>query len=228
MVESCKKSCDMVTFCTNTYENQEPVISNEIFNRLYKLNYYNILRYFIEKTANKFIAEDLTQETFTKAYQNLDKITYYCNVRAWLYSIASNILIDYWRRAQNKLSNNALDISTLNLQTIEGLPYQDMIQGEVRQRFRDIFKSLPFNYCLAICLHEYENHTYEQAANIMKLSLTAYTSLLNRARNKLREAIIADLFGIDKNNLSKNEYSSISKCLSKWISHHQLDRKSVV
>ncbi|KUO65921.1 MAG: hypothetical protein APF84_01285 [Gracilibacter sp. BRH_c7a] len=219
---ACKERCEMVNFCRSAHGAKKTIDNNLLFQNLYELNYPKIFQFLYLKTNHDWAAaEDLTQETFTKAYQHLNRVTYNCNIKNWLFSIASNTLRDHWRRSNN-LHQEPLDVNTINLRTTEGLPCDDLIESELRHKFRYIFNTLPPNYRRALCLHECESYSYAQAADIMKMSLTTYTSLINRARIKLKEIVIAHLFSIDNDQLSKSECASISKLISSWMSGHQL------
>lgn len=221
MAAPCNKSCNMVAFCKNNHSVARTANHEEIFQALYEYYKYPIYNFFYSKTNyNQSTAEDLTQEAFIKAYRNLDKIKEYCNIIGWLYVIANNTLIDYQRKSQRKpLLSNTLDLDSLNLPSDdEDTPCHVLLRSDMKRKLRAIFKELPPNYYTALYLHEYENRTYAEAAAIMNLSLAAYTSLLNRARINLKEAIIAYQFKVEKNALTKSEYDSFSK----WLARIQL------
>jgi len=62
--------------------------------------------YFFKRLNNDIEAEDLTQETFIKVWQNLHKFNIKKNFRSWLFTIAKNCLIDFFRKTRTK--NGAL------------------------------------------------------------------------------------------------------------------------
>lgn len=217
MAVACEKSCEMAAFCKNCRDVTKPVNFDAIFQALYEKYKFPIYNFFYAKTAhNKLAAEDLTQETFIKAYRNLTNIEEYCNIIGWLYVIATNTFIDYQRKSKRKpFDNNPADLISFKLKADndDDCPCHRLLKNDDRQKFRDIFKILAPSYRTALYLHEYENRSYAQAATIMNISVAAYTSLLNRARVKLKEAVIAYLFEVDINTLTKSEY----KILSKWV-----------
>ena len=221
MLEVCKETCNMVDFCKSDEQEKTPSTNQGIFQNLYKQNYDPILRFFLEKTNyNTAVSEDLTQDTFTKAYQYLNRISYYCNVKGWLFTIANNTFIDYWRKTNNQPAIQSLDLDCLPFITtaVEDLPLQQLLRSETQTKLQEALDALPPHYYRALRLNQFEKYSYTEAAKKMNLSLTAYTSLLNRARKKLRQVIIASFFGININSLSKSEYAS----LSKWITHQRL------
>jgi len=57
-----------------------------------------IFRFCLVKTSNKELAEDLTQETFMRYWQSLRDGKQMSNTRSFLYTIANNLVIDWYRR----------------------------------------------------------------------------------------------------------------------------------
>lgn len=57
----------------------------------------DIFRYLYVHTRDHALAEDLTADTFTKAWANLDSFNFK-QPRPWLYTIAKNLLTDHWRK----------------------------------------------------------------------------------------------------------------------------------
>src|SRR5207253_2977314 len=69
--------------------------------------YYAALRL----TGNPVDAEDLLQETFTRAYGAFDSFTLGTNARAWLYRIMSNTYINQVRQAESRLTYSSETLS---------------------------------------------------------------------------------------------------------------------
>ncbi|MEP7205008.1 MAG: sigma-70 family RNA polymerase sigma factor [Candidatus Saccharibacteria bacterium] len=57
----------------------------------------DIFRYLLVRVRDRSLAEDLTADTFTKAWQRLDGFDFK-QVRPWLYKIAKNTMTDHWRK----------------------------------------------------------------------------------------------------------------------------------
>ena len=69
------------------------------FEKIYYHYMPKIYRFYYFKLSNKQLAEDLTSELFLKAYKGLRKTS--LNSKAfnvWIYKIANNLLIDYFRK----------------------------------------------------------------------------------------------------------------------------------
>ena len=63
--------------------------------------YPDIFRYCQYHTSSRQTAEDATQETFLKAVRHIDNCTDYKQFRAYLYKIAVNTCIDFWRKTEH-------------------------------------------------------------------------------------------------------------------------------
>ena len=64
-----------------------------------------------------------------------------------------------------------------------------MLQAELQQAVDDAIASLPETQRMAVVLRRYEQLSYEEIADVLKLSVSAVKSLLFRARTSLREAL---------------------------------------
>src|SRR5256885_9327282 len=71
---------------------------NEAFVLIYEHFSAQIHRYVYRLVGNQELADDITQETFLKAFQGIRKIAADSNISAWLYRIASNACFDTLRR----------------------------------------------------------------------------------------------------------------------------------
>ena len=83
----------------------------EKFEKAYDLYAKDILRHVYFRLHNKPAAEDLTQETFFKAWQSLalGKTKEIKNFRAFFYKIAHNLIIDYYRSKKPDISLEKLE-----------------------------------------------------------------------------------------------------------------------
>lgn len=96
------------------------------FNNFYKSNQLRFYKFFLRRVSSSIIAEDLTQDFFTKVYLNLDKFDENKALfDAWLFTIARNTLIDYYRK--NKYLNNASTVDILNTDCAVQLHYSEVL-----------------------------------------------------------------------------------------------------
>lgn len=86
------------------------------FDCIYKSYYLDVYHFLCGLSSNKEIAEDITQETFTKALAAIDSYDGRKDIRAWLFTIASHrnyIFNDEYTNDYSILSGESGTILTL-------------------------------------------------------------------------------------------------------------------
>jgi RNA polymerase sigma-70 factor, ECF subfamily len=66
--------------------------------QIYQTYFNDVYHYLLYFTNSRNDAEDLTQETFMKVFKNGEQVQYKASVKAWIFSIAKNVAIDYFRK----------------------------------------------------------------------------------------------------------------------------------
>jgi RNA polymerase sigma-70 factor, ECF subfamily len=74
------------------------------FSWLYDRYVHALYKYLLGKTGNAAEAEDLTSQTFLSALENLPRYQNQGNFRAWLFGIARNKWVDFYRRSKRHVS----------------------------------------------------------------------------------------------------------------------------
>ncbi len=133
--------------------------------------------------GNQTEADDLTQETFLRAYQNLHKLRDDTRLESWLYSIASNLCFDLLRRRKI--------ISWLPLQPKhEEQPEKvDLLSSFVEgQTVQQALSRLPAKYAACLVLRTVEGFSCEEIADILHISKGAVWTRLSRGREMFCQA----------------------------------------
>ena len=81
--------------------NPEEKTENGSFLELYDTHADAIFRFCFFKTGNREVAKDLTQDTFIKAFNYFEKKKEVQNAKSFIYTIAKNTVIDYWRKSKS-------------------------------------------------------------------------------------------------------------------------------
>ncbi|MEK3937139.1 RNA polymerase sigma factor [Sporosarcina sp. FSL W7-1349] len=71
------------------------------FIQLYDAYFDDVYRYVYVKTGNKWDAEDLVSDIFRKAFEKRSSLAKHPNQKAWLFMIARNTIIDFYRKKKN-------------------------------------------------------------------------------------------------------------------------------
>jgi RNA polymerase sigma-70 factor (ECF subfamily) len=139
--------------------------------------------------GNRFDAEDLAQETFIKAYKKLDTLKNPEKTKSWLYSIARNTVMDFFRKNKNREvgeSNALLE----NIAQATATDLQDYAtEREISKELERFIDKLVKEDRAIIRLLYYEGFTYKEIVKLLNINENTLKSRLHRARKVLLEMI---------------------------------------
>lgn len=138
--------------------------------------------------GNAADADDLTQETFIKAYRALDRTSDVLHVSAWLHRIAANNCRDEWRR-RRRTGYQPWDASVHEAMLPsrpEENPESLVLQKEADERVQAVLDRMKPRNKQALVLREYAGLSCEEIGAIMGVSHKAVKSTLFRARDEFR------------------------------------------
>lgn len=155
-------------------------------------------------TQNREEAEDLVQETYTKALKGFSSFQLGTNFRAWMYRILRNTFLT---------SRTGLKVTmTVPLDTEEGgpefaiesdTPETLMFERSNRELLQGAMDELPINFREILLLCEVEEMSYQEIAETLSVPIGTVMSRLSRARRALRDRLRAPL--------QKSETAGIAK-----------------
>lgn len=135
--------------------------------------------------GNATEAEDITQETFVRAYTQLATYKSVHKFSTWLLSIASHLAIDQLRR-RRFLALPLEDVPFLEWIVDVGIsPEQSALQGEQQDEIQSYLQRLPGKYRAVIILRYWYDFSYDEIATALKLTPPLVKARLHRARELL-------------------------------------------
>jgi RNA polymerase sigma-70 factor (ECF subfamily) len=148
-------------------------------------------------TRNPADAEDLVQETYTKAYSSFHQFTPGTNLKAWLYRILTNTYINNYRKRQRQPQfSEGSDVEDWQLaraesHTSSGLKSAEMVALEnlPDSDVKEALSELAPDFRLAVYLADVEGFAYKEIAEIMGTPIGTVMSRLNRGRKQLRNQL---------------------------------------
>lgn len=158
----------------------------EAFGELYARHVDPIYSYLLHRVRDRADAEDLTALVFSRALAALPEFDWR-NVpfRAWLYRIAGNLVVDYWRRRRDRIPLDRA--ATL---PDSGPSPDDLIEeSDLRARLRRALTTLPDPQQEAVVLHFGQGLTYRQVGEVLGRSEGAAKQLVHRALLNLRREL---------------------------------------
>lgn len=159
------------------------------FDNIYQHYVVKLKNYFRPKVSNnEFEAEDLTSQTFEKALRNIKKFKWQgVSFSSWLYKIANNTLIDFYRK--NKNSVEITEGIYQNLKDENKLIEDQATDADTKQKIGLILSKLPEREQKIIKLKFYDGLGNKEIAKQMKISETNVGTVLHRITLKLRDPI---------------------------------------
>jgi RNA polymerase sigma-70 factor, ECF subfamily len=145
------------------------------FAHLFERYHAPILNYLTRMVSDRALAEDLTQDTFIKAYNALPKTKPDLAFKAWLYRIATNTAISHLRRGK----------------IIRWLPFvtdretlDEHIEKSVTRKMdiNEALSKLPQHYATALLLRHYQGLSLAETAQALEVTENAAKLRLFRAR----------------------------------------------
>jgi RNA polymerase sigma factor (sigma-70 family) len=157
----------------------------QLVNRYKMVVYYHL----IKMSFSHEDAEDLTQETFLKAFDKLESYEPHFAFSTWLFRIAINNGIDRIRRKRVLYTNFDPQESSSSLHEKLGqshdTPEEQMISDQRRELVRSVIRKLDVKYQLMIELRFYEEKSYDDIANELGLPLGTVKAQIHRAKELL-------------------------------------------
>jgi len=134
-------------------------------------------------------AEDILQNVFLKAYQNLHSFDQSLKFSSWIYRIAHNETISAWRRSSARPDEVGMEMDDLAQLFRSSLDLESDFDDEVLSgKIREILQSLPVKYREVLVLRFLEDQSYEEIGDILRKPAGTIATLLNRAKKAFRQA----------------------------------------
>jgi len=169
--------------------------NSQMFSRLidnYKNMIYNLA---YRMSNNPQEAEDISQETFLRAYQSLARFNPSYKFSTWLYQITLNIIRDRFKKKELNYVSLDTPIETGDSEFYPqpedstNNPEQIIAQKENIQAIQQAIYSLPLKYREVIVLRHLQDLSYIEISNILKLPSGTVKIRLYRAREQLKKIL---------------------------------------
>ncbi len=162
------------------------------FTRLIELNQERLFASMLQVTGSPDEAEEVVQEAFIRVFVKLHTFQRNSQFFTWLYRIAFNSALTRRRRKRARVSldfcreNNGLEVSD----TADAVD-EPMLRQERVKMVRQAMRTLTDEHRSILVLREMEEHSYEDIAEILEISIGTVRSRLSRARRQLKMALEA-------------------------------------
>jgi RNA polymerase sigma-70 factor (ECF subfamily) len=158
------------------------------------LNYYwnEVYGFMLKRTENETNAEDITIETFSKAFDKIATYNSEFQFNTWLISIAKNVHIDLLRKKKSSLFveiTDKQDQQAYNIADTTPSAEDELITEQNLSLLLQYIKELKPHYQEVIQLRYFQEMSYQEIANAINEPLTNVKVKLLRAKKLLAEII---------------------------------------
>lgn len=163
------------------------------FETLARRFYAGVYNYLCWMSRDRSLAEELTQETFVQAWQHIDSLRSKSAAGPWLYRIARNQFLQQGRRPQ--LPTVALEDCTERAlpAPVAAQPDRAAEREDLRRLVQKAVDALPESYREVIVLHNMEQLSLRQVAEVLDLPVGTVKSRRARAFSALRRVLASEV-----------------------------------
>lgn len=174
------------------YERLVAEHSGDVYALLYRL------------TTDAEEARDLTQETFLRAFQSIDRFRGDSSLKTWIYRIAINQARNRWRWWRRRKRDVTVSLDATDEHRDKPLaatlpsdnspnPEQETLAHEREAQLREALQGLRRSYREAVILRDVEGFSYEEIARTLQISIGTVKSRISRGRLELRHQLQGSL-----------------------------------
>jgi RNA polymerase sigma-70 factor, ECF subfamily len=170
----------------------------QAFEKLFSRHARSVVNFAYRFVRNREVAEDLAQEIFLKVHDAAPEYRPEAKFTTWLFRIATNVCLNEIRRPHFKATHRSLDATVthdrgqlpVELEDTERPgPQAVMERRAVAAALKCALEQLPEKQRLAFILNKYQDLSYAEVAEVMKISEKAVKSLIHRAKEAMAERL---------------------------------------
>lgn len=180
-----------------SFDEEQSIIRNILCGKKDDFNLFvlafqgRIFRLIMRMVGNESIAKDLVQDTFLKAYVNLDSFRLESRFITWISRIAINTTNSYLGSSQHKARQKNITLTDYMSDEDNAAYKFDCYDNEAVHNIERLIRELPVKLRDVMILCGLEQQSYEDAATILQVPVGTIRSRLNRARLEVKNKYFA-------------------------------------
>ncbi|MEZ4220514.1 MAG: RNA polymerase sigma factor [Polyangiaceae bacterium] len=156
------------------------------FDAVYDCYRARVFAFLVRLTKHRALAEDLTQETFLRLARSAPELRTDTNLRAWLFRVARNLVVDHQRWALLDFDRLfELSLWPRPVSQAAATPLDLVEASETQRRLEDALADLATEHREVVLLVLVEGMEPAEAAEVLGISAVALRKRLSRARERL-------------------------------------------
>jgi len=163
----------------------------EAFEELVRRTARGVFAHLYLETGDAHRAEDLSQETYLRAWRSIGSLAEAGGFHAWLYSIAHSVLLSDVRRGSRlkRGENRQEQAAAAGLASGAATPQETAERREERMRVLAVLRSMPAEYRLPLTLRYISGADYETIGRELAISNGSLRGLLHRGLAMMRKQL---------------------------------------
>lgn len=163
-------------------------MGHQPFETILEAHHAEIYRYLVRVTSRASEADDLAQDTFLRAYKAYRTLTPDANVRAWLFTIATNLARNHFRAERRRRDAHAA-VRATRAESDGAGPEGETLFNETRAPLDTVVTRLPLKQRLAFVLRKVHDFDYEAIALSLDCSAESARAHVFHALRKIRQEL---------------------------------------
>ena len=162
----------------------------EAFRLIFERYSRPVISFIYDQVSDRELADELTQETFVRAYRGLKSLRKETKLSTWLFGIAKNVAREALRgRIRDYRHVDLDDKAVLDLTDHQPVPVNRLLNKELNELIQRSLASLDDDKRLVFTLKVFQQCSYEEIADITGFSIPKLKTDLHRARSEMRRRI---------------------------------------
>lgn len=153
---------------------------NDQMEKIYIKYHRELYLYAFSLCKNHHLAQDLTSDTFFRAYLSLSDVSYF---KYWLFRVCKNLYLDSLKSNREYSSENIIENTLSNNET----PLDKIIESEKRKYFYNLIINLNESYKEILILYYFCGFSLREISESKNTTEGAAKTMLFRARKKLKK-----------------------------------------
>tara|TARA_R110002126_G_scaffold28577_8_gene95342 strand:+ start:2772 stop:3386 length:615 start_codon:yes stop_codon:yes gene_type:complete len=160
----------------------------------YQSRLFGLVRHY---TRNPVEVEDIVQDALLKAYSRLESFQRQSSFYTWLYRITLNTVLDFLKRSGRSPVQAVEDPELVDAAPGDPASARNVARPEARLERQEIAEAthavlaeLPEIFRTVLVMREFEDHAYQDIADLLGISIGTVESRLFRARARFKEKLI--------------------------------------
>jgi RNA polymerase sigma-70 factor, ECF subfamily len=176
---------------------------SEAFERLFSRHTRAMVNFAYRFVRNRQVAEEMAQEIFLRVYEAAAGYEPQAKFTTWLYRVAANVCLNEVRKPHFQAMRQSLHAAPRDDQEpasfeprTDDEPDRYLERQAISHAIKEALEQLPLKQRVAFILNKYQELSYAEVAEIMKISEKAVKSLIHRAKETLAEKLKPSLPGL--------------------------------